>query len=206
MDGRNRRRLNSFERAVDALLDLIESGNAAPTAQSIAEKSGISVRTVFRLTEDIESLHAVAVMRQMERTAHLYVKLPTTGSVASRAGALVKNRSAVFETIAPVRRVGDRLVNTSPQIADALQIHHLVLRVQIQDLFAVELKAMPRSRQEIVLDALDVAAGWETWDQLRRLKELSVADSVRVMHLLVAASIGSEAESGEQPPVATGTT
>src|SRR5580698_3664901 len=86
-DGRNRRRANSFERAVDALLDLIESGNPSPTAQEIAGRSGVSVRTVFRLTEDIESLHAAAVMRQMERTAHLYAELPNTGNVTSRARA-----------------------------------------------------------------------------------------------------------------------
>jgi TetR/AcrR family transcriptional regulator of autoinduction and epiphytic fitness len=190
VDGRNRRRLDSFERAVDALLDLIESGNSKPTAQDIAERSGISVRTVFRLTEDMESLQAAAVRRQIERTAHLYVMLPTTGTVATRARALVKNRSTIFETIAPVRRVGERLVTTSPQIADALQMHHLVLRMQIQDLFAVELKKMSPGRRETVLDALDVAASWETWDQLRRHRELPVADAMRVMNLLVTASLG----------------
>jgi len=191
LDGRNRRRLNSFELAVDALLDLIESGNASPTAQDIAERSGISVRTVFRLTENIESLHAAVVTRQIERTAHLYVSLPTSGTVTSRVRALVKNRSTIFEAIAPVRRVGDRLVDTSPKIADALQMHHLVLRMQVQELFAGELKAMARGRRATVLDAVDVAVSWETWDQLRRLKELSVADAVRVMNLLVTAALGS---------------
>jgi AcrR family transcriptional regulator len=189
MDGRNRRRVNSFDRAVDALLDLIESGNPSPTALDIAERSGISIRTVFRLTADIESLHAAAVLRQMERTAHLYADIPNRGSVDSRARALVKNRSAVFETIAPTRRVGDRLVHASPQIADGLQVHHLVLRMQIEALFAAELRAMPRVRRETVLTALDVAAGWETWDQLRRLKGLTVAESARVMNLLVAAAL-----------------
>ena len=118
---------------------------------------------------------------------------PTAGTVTSRARALVKNRSAIFEAIAPVRRVGDRLAATSPQISDALQMHHLVLRMQIQELFEVELKAMSRGRRETVLDALDVAAGWETWDQLRRLRELSVPEAVRVMNLLVTASLGSRA-------------
>jgi AcrR family transcriptional regulator len=189
VDGRSQRRINSFDRAVDALLDLIESGNPSPTAQDIAERSGISVRTVFRLTEDIESLHAAAVMRQMERTAHLYVQLPIRGSVNSRARALVRNRSTVFETIAPIRRVGDRLGNASPQIADGLRLHHLVLRMQIEELFAAELQAMSPVRRETVTTALDVAASWETWDQLRRLKGLSVAASVRVMNILVAAAL-----------------
>ena len=189
-DGRNQRRANSFGRAVDALLDLIESGNPSPTAQDIAERSGISVRTVFRLTEDIESLHAAAVMRQMERSAHLYVALPNTGSVTSRTRALVRNRSTIFETIAPVRRVGDRLAITSPQISEGLQVHHLVLRMQIQKLFAAELKTLSWARRETVLDALDLATSWETWDQLRRLKGLSVGASVRVVNLLVTAALG----------------
>ena len=86
--------------------------------------------------------------------------------------------------------MGDRLANASPRIADGLQLHHLVLRMQIEELFAAELQAMSRVRRQDVLNALDVAASWETWDQLRRLKGLSAAESVRVMNILVAAALG----------------
>jgi AcrR family transcriptional regulator len=184
-DGRTRRRLNSYERAVDALLDLIESGNESPTAQQIADRSGISVRTVFRLTDDIESLHAAAVLRQMERTARLYVALPETGPFATRLRTLVDNRVTVFEVIAPVRRVGDRLAATSTQIAEGLALHHLMLRTQVAEVFGLELKAMPKPRRATTLDAVDVAAGWETWDQLRRGKGLSVEAASRVIELLI---------------------
>jgi hypothetical protein len=109
--------------------------------------------------------------------------------VGARVRALVKNRNEVFERIAPVRRVGDRLAGTSPQIAEGLQVHHLVLRMQIQTLFATELKALSRSRRQTVLDALDLAASWETWDHLRRLKGLSVPDAARVMNLLISAPL-----------------
>jgi AcrR family transcriptional regulator len=188
-DGRARRRVNSYERAVDALLDLIEAGNDAPTAQQIAERSGISVRTVFRLTEDIESLHAAAVMRQVDRTAHLYVSLPKTGTFESRLRALVKNRVTVFETIAPVRRVGDRLAATSQRIAEGMEFHKLMLRSQVLEVFEQELGALPRHRRPTVLDAAEIAAGWEIWDQLRRSKGLSVTSSARVMTLLVRGAL-----------------
>ena len=190
-DGRTLRRLNSYDRAVDALLDLIESGNEAPTSQQIAERSGISVRTVFRLTEDIESLHAAGVLRQMERTAHLYVTLPTSGSLASRLRALLKNRVTVFEAIAPVRRVGDRLAATSDLITEGLQLHHMLLRTQVAEVFEGELKRMTRSRRPTALDAIDVAAGWETWDQLRRIKGLSVTEAARVVELLITGALRS---------------
>jgi AcrR family transcriptional regulator len=188
-DGRTRRRLNSYERAVDALFDLIEAGNEAPTAQQIAERSGISVRTVFRLTEDIESLHAAAVLRQVERTAHLYVVLPKTGTFESRLRTLVKNRVDVFETIAPVRRVADRLAASSARIAEGMELQMVMLRTQVAEVFERELKSLPRHRRATALNAADVAAGWDTWDQLRRRKGLSATSAARVMELLVGGAL-----------------
>ena len=152
LDGRARRRLDSYERAVDALLDLLEAGNPAPTAQEIAARSGISVRTVFRLTEDIETLHAAAVTRQMERTAHLYQPL-----------------------------AADRLAAGSARIADGLALHHLVLRTQVAELFETTLASMPPSRRVVALDAADVAAGWETWDLLRRTRGLGPPAAAKVV-------------------------
>jgi AcrR family transcriptional regulator len=189
-DGRTLRRLNSYDRAVDALLDLIESGIPSPTAQQIAEKSGISVRTVFRLTEDIESLHAAAIERQIQRTAHLYVKLPATGSLGARIRALVDNRASVFEAIAPTRRVADRLAEGSPQIAEGLAFHHQILQMQVAELFDRELSRISRVRRPDALNAIDVAAGWETWDQLRRIQGLSITSSGRVVRLLIEGVLG----------------
>jgi TetR/AcrR family transcriptional regulator, regulator of autoinduction and epiphytic fitness len=189
-DGRTLRRLNSYDRAVDALLDLIQSGNPSPTAQQIAEKSGISVRTVFRLTEDIESLHAAAVERQIQRTAHLYIPLRPTGSLGARIRALVDSRATVFEAIAPTRRVGVRLAETSPQIAEGLAFHHQILQLQVAELFERELARVSRVRRPDALSAIDVAAGWETWDQLRRVQGLSIASSARVVRMLIEGVLG----------------
>lgn len=188
-DGRTRRRLNSYERAVDAFLDLVEEGNDAPTAQQIADRSGISVRTVFRVTEDIESLHAAGILRQMERTAHLYVTLPSSGPVTNRLRELVKNRVEVFEAIAPVRRFADRIAASSASIAEGLELHHLVLRTQVAEVFERELKEKPRHRRATALDAIDVAASWETWEVLRRGKGLSVTSAARVMEVLIAGAV-----------------
>jgi len=184
-DGRARRRLRSYDQAVDALLDLLEAGNPAPTAQEIAARSGLSVRTVFRLTEDIETLHAAAVTRQMERTAHLYRPLALEDTVAVRIRRLVENRRTVFESIAPVRRVADRLAARSEQIADGLALHHLVLRTQVAELFDDALASMPPVHRASALDAADVAASWETWDQLRRTKGLGPPAAAKVVVALL---------------------
>jgi hypothetical protein len=104
---------------------------------------------------------------------------------------LLKNRVTVFEAIAPVRRVGDRLAATSDLITEGLRLHHMLLRTQVSEVFEAELTRMVRSRRPMALDAIDVAAGWETWDQLRRVKGLSVTESARVVELLITGALRS---------------
>jgi AcrR family transcriptional regulator len=175
---------------MDAVLDLIAAGVPTPTAQQIADRSGVSIRTVFRLTQDLESLLAAAVQRQAERVAPLYVALPTSGSRPSRIRALISNRASIFETIAPVRRVGEHLALRSPHVAEGIDRQHRVLRSQVQHVFEPELSLLRGAVQTDTLNAIDVVTGWETWEQLRRLKGLSVAETSRVVRHLLDSILG----------------
>jgi TetR/AcrR family transcriptional regulator of autoinduction and epiphytic fitness len=186
-DGRNRRRSHSFDRAVDAVLDLIGEGIPSPTARQIADRSGISVRTVFRLTDDVEALHAAAVQRQAERIAPLFVPLPADGPLAERVQGLVESRASLFERIAPVRRVGERLAVNSPRIAAGIDQVHRQLRAQVASLFGSELDRLDASQRRDTLTALDAVSSWETWDHLRRLQGLSRRDTARTMGQLLEA-------------------
>ena len=60
VDGRRARRHRSRDLAVDALLDLLDEGVVRPTAQQVAERSGVSLRSIFRIFDDVESLNAAA--------------------------------------------------------------------------------------------------------------------------------------------------
>ena len=55
-DGRRLRSITSQNIIVDALLVLLKKGILEPTAQQIADEAGISIRTVFRQIEDMETL------------------------------------------------------------------------------------------------------------------------------------------------------
>jgi TetR/AcrR family transcriptional regulator, regulator of autoinduction and epiphytic fitness len=211
VDGRNQRRLQSMDRAVAAVLDLIIDGVPAPTAQQIADRSGISIRTVFRLTEDVESLHAAALQLQTERVRPLYVDLPTGGALASRMKAIVENRALIYETIAPVRRVAEGLAWRSPRIAEGLAANHQFLRTQVATVFGTELSGVGGRMRMDALHAADVATSWETWEQCRRLQGLSVAESSRCVRLLLrgalqaAASPMPDTQAGPKPPTTRST-
>ncbi|MBV8463124.1 MAG: helix-turn-helix transcriptional regulator, partial [Acidimicrobiales bacterium] len=66
-DGRRRRRLTNRGTVVDALLDLYREGNLRPSTDEIAERAGLSPRSLFRYFEDVDDLAGAAVNRAQLR-------------------------------------------------------------------------------------------------------------------------------------------
>lgn len=179
VDGRTLRRERNLTAAVDAMLDLMSEGHPQPTAQEVAERSGLSIRSIFRLFDDMESLRVAAVARQTERIAPLIVAIEPKGSVPARVTALVSSRARLYETIAPVRRSAMRVATSSPTIADGLARVERTLRRQLQGAFPGSFD------DEARLDAAEVATSFDTWDRLRTRQGLSRARAERAVTLLL---------------------
>lgn len=188
-DGRTRRRLRNREAVVDAILDLLGEGHAQPTSAQVSERSGVSLRSIFRLFDDMESLHRAAIARQAERVAALMTPMPSTGPVADRVAALADSRAVVLEAITPVRRLAVRLAPTSPPLAAELTRAAGAFRAQVADVFAAELAAPGGGTG--LLDALDVATSWEAWERLRVRQGLAVDEARAVVARLVGALLGA---------------
>ncbi len=166
-DGRRARRHRSRDLAVDALLDLLNEGVARPTAQLVAERSGVSLRSIFRIFDDVETLHTEAAARQLERNRHLYVEVPAVGTLAERITAIVDQHDRLYEGVAPVRRAALRAAPDSAALRDQLALARAWVRAEIDRVFALELK-----RRDGVLPALEVALSFEAWDQCASAQHL----------------------------------
>ena len=193
-DGRSLRRLRNEQAAVDAILDLLNEGMVQPTAQAVSERSGVSMRSIFRLFQDMEALNAAAIERQLARVGPLLATIPATGPVSERIAALADDRARFFEAIAPVRRLAVRRAVHSPVIESGLARAGRHFRNQVATLFAAELAAAAAAGSAPsdgtagdLLDALDAATSWEAWDRLRRAQDLSAGAARRVMVLTLSA-------------------
>ena len=80
VDGRRARGARNRDAVVTAILELLREGNPEPGAHEIAERSGVSVRSVFRHFDDLESLYEAAVEQMVERSRDLYQPPPAKGS------------------------------------------------------------------------------------------------------------------------------
>ena len=62
IDGRRASRERNRDAVVDALLDLYREGNLSPGADAVAERSGLSRRSLFRYFDDLDDLCRAAIL------------------------------------------------------------------------------------------------------------------------------------------------
>jgi AcrR family transcriptional regulator len=179
-DGRILRAERTRRVVVETFLDLVQEGELHPTAQQVSDRSGVSMRSIFRLFQDVDALHSAAIAAQLQRVAHLFEAPDATGPVESRMAALIARRTRLYETIAPVRRMAIRLAPRSLPIAAELARANTILRDHLMVLFAPEL-ALRSGQQAGSIEALDALTSWETWDRLRGAQGLEADEAAAVV-------------------------
>src|SRR5438309_12111230 len=104
IDGRTARAQRTRQAVVEALLSLLQEGDMRPTAPRIAERAGVSLRSVFQHFADREALLFAVADQQLLELRKMTRRLSGDGPLAERIDAFVKQRCRVLEAIAPVRR------------------------------------------------------------------------------------------------------
>jgi TetR/AcrR family transcriptional regulator, regulator of autoinduction and epiphytic fitness len=191
IDGRTARARRTREAIVDAALALLDAGNLRPSAEDVAERAGVSPRSIFQHFGDREALNRAVAMRQTERVSRLVEHLPDTGPFDARLDAFVDQRARVLEFITPVRR--SALLNEpfSTHSRDGIQAFRAFKRAEAERVFAIELHACPAAERDELRSALGAATDWSTWEALRSHQELSVDDARAVMRRTIVALLAS---------------
>jgi AcrR family transcriptional regulator len=187
IDGRSARGERTRTAVATALLALLEEGYLRPTSAEVAERAGVSLRSVFQHFEDMESLYAAVAEAQMERLGHFISQQAPKGTLGSRLTAFVERRSQLLETVTPVRRAAILQEPFSQALARRLRWAHDIARDELERTFAPELATLPAGKRADAVWALDVATNWSAWDTSRRMNGLSIAQSKRVMERMIVA-------------------
>jgi AcrR family transcriptional regulator len=196
-DGRVARGARTRRALAEALIGLLEEGAVQPTARRIAEKAGVSLRLVFHHFDDLESILRDAVRIQEERHWHHVRPVASTLPLDERVTRVVRQRALVFQATAPVRRSAEHLTPSSPTVVAELTRGREGLRRQLQATFDPELTTRRPGDARLLLDALDVATSWETWEQLERLGR-SAPVRRRTMEVLTRAVLSTAPTAGDQ--------
>lgn len=168
-DGRRLRRAQNREAVLDALAELFAQGVLQPTTDEIAERAGISPRSLFRYFEDMDELVHAVIRRELDAARPLVDVAARPGDpTAAKIAGLVESRARLFEAISPAARAARVTAHRRPAVADQVREARAFLRHQVSDLFATELAHRPG-----LLPAVDVLCSFESYDLLRRNQGLS---------------------------------
>ncbi|MGV3759289.1 MAG: TetR/AcrR family transcriptional regulator [Actinomycetota bacterium] len=184
IDGRTLRALRTREAIVDATIAQIDEGDLRPTAPRVAERAGVSVRSIFQHFADLESLHAAVAERLAVRLTALVLPIAPDLPLDERIERFVRQRGTLLDAVTPIRRAAAVHGPFSEEIQARLHEGQRFLRAELEVAFGPELD---RHDDSEVLDALDAACSWGTWDHLRTGLGRSPEEAARIVGRLVHA-------------------
>ncbi len=177
-DGRKLRREANRETVLDALVELYRDGQFEPSSAEIAERAGLSPRSLFRYFDDVDDLSHAAIDRQLRNARPLLdLSVGPDEVLATKVQHLVEARMRLFEAIAPPARAARVCAHRHPAIAAQIHEGRSFLRHQVKRLFAPEL-AGGRGN---LLHAIDVLCSFETYELLRTDQGLSRAKTTAAL-------------------------
>jgi len=187
-DGRTARRDRNRVAVLDAVLALFSEDNPNPSPEQVAQRSGVSLRSVYRYVADSDDLIRSAIERHLEIVQPLFVIDDLgQGSLTHRLETFIDARLRLHEAIAPTMRASRLRAPTNAAIRRQVEFGRRVLRGQTERQFAPELDRLDAPVRAAVATAADALTQMDTIDLYRHVRRLSAKDTRQVLDVALRA-------------------
>jgi AcrR family transcriptional regulator len=192
-DGRAARSHRSRRAIVDAMRALHAEGDLRPTAPRVAERAGVSLRTVWQQFADMETLLVEANRRDDEIVRSLVERIDPDQPLAVRVALFTGQRARILEQMTPTWRAA-RLYEPFSRELTRHKVRALgIAKADLETVFAAELTELAGTKRQQLLDGLHAISIWSFWESLRA--ELNL-DAGQAGELLRATFTALLAEAG----------
>ena len=185
-DGRKQRSVRSRDKITTSIMTLIRAGNYSPRAIDISEHSGLSMRTVFRHIDDMESLLREIAGDMQRDILPRFLQPYSATDWRGQFEEQMQRRLEIWEYILPVRLAASLRRFQSKFL---LEEYRQFLEIERASLKSV----LPESviLDDVLFAALDEAMGIACWINLRMDLGLSPLAAEAVVRRKVNALITS---------------
>ena len=167
VDGRRARRERGRVAVIDAMFELLQEGKVPPTTELIAERSGVSVASIFRYFDGIDDLQLQTLQRFRERFEPL-LRRDIAGDLPERIESFVGSRLDLYERAGAIMAVGRlRALEHEPLVAASAQMRG-ALADQVRRTFATETEGSAPGRTADLVAVVDALTSLESWDVMRK--------------------------------------
>lgn len=187
VDGRVARRQRNRDAVLDVVLDMFAEDLMFPTIEQASQRSGLSLRSLYRYFADAGELVEAAVRRSREQTAELaHLSRIGEGPFERRLDDFVAMRLRVHAARAPMFRATVHNAATHASVRDELNENRRLMRRQFERQFAPELASLSKRSRTAALEAGDALTQLDTIDLLRRVRNLTAAETESVLRHALA--------------------
>ena len=183
VDGRVARRQRNLDAVLDVVLEMFAEDMMFPSIEQASKRSGLSLRSLYRYFADPGELVEAAIKRTQAQAAELtHLAHIGEGPFAERLDDFVSMRLRLYESNGSMFRATIYNAANHPRVRDEMNTNRRLLREQFELQFGPELAAMsPRARSSAV-EAGNVLTQIDSIDLLRRLRNLTVAETDTILH------------------------
>ena len=162
-----RGRYRSRRAIVDAMRALHAEGDLRPTAPRVAERAGVSVRTVWQQFADMETLLVEANRRDFEILRSLTKRIDPDLPLAGRVADFTSQRARILEQMTPTWRAARIHEPFSAELARSRAVTLAKAKAELETVFTPELAELPGKRRQWLLDGLHAISVWSFWESLQ---------------------------------------
>lgn len=188
-DGRIARGERTRKAILRAHAHLIRDGDLTPSARTIADKAGVSVRTIWQYFDDMNSLILTSATMWIETDDRIRRVVSPDAPLETRIKEYCEERARRLESVAPVAAAATLHSRNSEALADLRRRNEIQVRTEISELFADVLGAEP---DQVVIDSLVGTVTWPLWSQMRNDFHRSVDETLAVMQHMLSGLIQAQ--------------
>jgi AcrR family transcriptional regulator len=186
LDGRLNRSVVTRNKIVETLTTLILEGQISPTAEQVALRANVGLRTVFRHFDNMDALYreiSIDVDAQIKPLLQARLDGQTW---QERVAQSIGVRSEIYDRTAAMHVAAQVHRHESAYLTQNLMESARLQRDLLQRLLPPDVAQSPH-----LLDALDLVLSFESWIRLRREQSLSASEATAVMQLTVKALLAT---------------
>jgi AcrR family transcriptional regulator len=189
-DGRVARGERTREAIVEAHAELLREGVLKPTAKVIAERAGVSVRTLWLNSKDLETLLEATTAYWLDADTAMRQGIDPSLPLPERIDSFCRQRALRLEHLAPAARSAVLGEPFSPALAAARRELIERLRRDLLEAFPAELAAAGGTDGALCLGLMGAASGM-TWSFARDDLGREVDDAAAIMRDTFARLLGA---------------
>lgn len=190
-DGRVARSHRTRRAIVDAMRTLHGEGDLRPRASHIAERAGVSLRTVWQQFADMEALLIEASRRDLEILLTLLRPVDSGLPVEERITLFVARNAGIYERMTPGWRAARLYEPFSAELRRSRLRANALGKAELEIVFASELGRLVGQPRHQLTSALMGVCFWQFWESLRTDADASAAEAEAIVVRLCAGLLGS---------------